>query len=167
MSARDVHVGDAVAVGETEVAVVHVSEHSPEPSTGHRLVAGVDESYSPRLRRALVDLHLVPRDVEGDVAHMKEVIREVFPDEIALVAEAEHEVVDPVGGVALHDVPENRFPTDLDHRFRPEMGLLAESRANPAREYDCLHDDLARAGIRNASLSLSLLSESVADENRR
>ena len=48
---------------------------------------------------------------------MQEVVGEVFLDHVALVAAADHEVIDAVGGVDFHDVPENRLAADLDHRL--------------------------------------------------
>ena len=42
-------------------------------------------------------------------------------------------------GVHLHDVPEDGTSADLDHRLRPEFGLLAESRSQAAAQNHHFH----------------------------
>ena len=61
-------------------------------------------------------------------------------DDVALVAEAEDEVVVPPCGVVAHDVPEDRLAADLDHRLRDAARLLAHPDAVAAAEEDDLHD---------------------------
>ena len=69
------------------------------------------------------------RHVESYVRHMQEVVGEVFLDHVALVAATDHEVIHAMGGIQLHDVPENRFATDLDHGLGFEMCLFRDSGA--------------------------------------
>src|SRR5262249_31719729 len=76
---------------------------------------------------------------ERDVRHVQRVVGEILLDEIALVAEADDEVVEAVGGVDLHDVPQDRPAADLDHRLRTEMRLFADARAHAAGEDHDLH----------------------------
>ena len=134
-----VDVRDAVAVGEAVVLVVEVFEHALEPAGGLRLRAGVDKRDAPRLRGRLVHLHRVLRDVERDVGGVEVVVGEVLLDHVPEVAEADHEVVQPVGGVDLHDVPEDRLAADLDHRLRAQRRLLAEARSYSACQDDDFH----------------------------
>jgi hypothetical protein len=86
-----------------------------------------------------VDLDGVAGEVEGHVARVQVVVREELLDDVALVAQADDEVVDPVGRVDLHDVPEDRLVADLDHRLRAHAGLLAHARAEAAGEDHGLH----------------------------
>ena len=65
-------------------------------------------------------------DADREVAAQRHVVEEEALDVLALVAERDHELVEPVLGVVLHDVPEDRPPADLDHRLRPELGLLGQ-----------------------------------------
>ena len=67
---------------------------------------------------AVMNLHRVLADVERHVCLVEVIVRKVFLEEIALVAEAHHELVQPVPGVDLHDVPDDRLAADLDHWFR-------------------------------------------------
>ena len=87
----------------------------------------------------MVHRHLVLFHVEGDVRHVQEVIGEVFLDQVALVAAADDELGDTVEGIALHDVPENRTSTDLDHRFGSHRGLFREPCAKATGQNDCFH----------------------------
>ena len=52
---------------------------------------------------------------------MQEVVRKVLLDHVSLVATADNELIDPVLAVVLHDVPNDRTTTNLDHRFGSEM----------------------------------------------
>jgi len=65
----------------------------------------------------VMHFHRVVRHVEGDVGHVKEVVGEVFLDDIALVSGADDEVIDAMGAVDLEDVPEDRLTADFDHGF--------------------------------------------------
>src|SRR3978361_1432997 len=63
---------------------------------------------------------------------MEEVVREVFLDDVALVAQADDEIGQPVRGVHLHDVPQHGAAADLDHRLGAELRLLREAGPEPA-----------------------------------
>ena len=65
-------------------------------------------------------------------------MREILLDHVPFVSEADDEVVVAVMGVGLHDVPEDRTLTDLDHRFWLQVGLFAD----PCSETTCQNDDL-------------------------
>ena len=104
--------------------------------------------------------------VERDVGHVQEVVREILLDDVALVAAADHEIVDAVRRVDLHDVPEDRLAADLDHRLRLQIALLGDPRAEPAGENDDLHGPwCAGVGIdkrrRNPAVATSLSARST------
>src|SRR6185503_8795567 len=85
-----------------------------------------------------------------EVAEHLPVAQEVLLDLPPLVAEAEHETVEPVVAVELHDVPKDRPWADLDHRLGAVLGLLAQARPLAAAEDD--HRDLP-AGQRDGARS--------------
>src|SRR5690606_36472736 len=64
---------------------------------------------------------------------------EVLLDHIALVAQADHKVVDAVMRVELEDVPEHGFAADLDHGLGAHRGFFGQARAQAAGEDDGLH----------------------------
>ena len=79
-------------------------------------------------RRRVVHDHFVTGDVKGNVGGVKEVVGEVFLDDVALVAETDDEVVDALSGVELEDVPEDGAAADFYHGLRAESGFFTEAR---------------------------------------
>ena len=77
------------------------------------------------------------------------VVEEVLLDALALVAEAEDEVVVAPRRVVLHDVPEDRPVADRDHRLRDPLRLLAHPHAETAAEDDDLHRYATSRAIRS------------------
>jgi hypothetical protein len=122
----DIDVADAVAVGEAERLVADMLADAAQAPAGLRVGARIDQRHRPRLGAVLVHLHLVRAQVEGDVRHVHEVVGEVLLDHIAAVAETDHEVVETVVRIDLHDVPEDGHPPQLHHRLRPHRRLFAE-----------------------------------------
>src|SRR5437588_9438738 len=89
----DVDVADAVAVGGVERVAEQV-EAAGDPSAGAGVVTGVDDGDVPRLRQSTSETL----------------------DDVGSVAGGQHEVVDTAGGVEVHDVAQDRLPTDLQQR---------------------------------------------------
>jgi hypothetical protein len=106
---------------------LHERQHALQAPAGLGLLAGVHQRDTPRLGRALVHLHAVVGDIKGDVGDVQEVVGEVLLDQVTLVAQADHELVDSVGRVDLHDVPEDRLAADLHHWLGLQGGFLAEA----------------------------------------
>ena len=79
------------------------------------------------------------RNIESDVRHVQGVVREELLDHVALVAKADDEIVDAVGAVHFHDVPQDRATADFDQRFGAEACLFAQARAEAAGEDDGFH----------------------------
>src|SRR5579859_1197371 len=67
-------------------------------------------------------------------------IGEILLDHVAAIAEADHEVSHAIRGVDVHDVPQDRAATDLDHRLWAQMGFFRDAGAHAAREDHRLHD---------------------------
>ena len=146
---RDVDIGEAVAVGEAEaVVVLYVVGDTLESAASECGLAGIDERHLPRLGLPFVHGHRVVGHVECHVRHVQKIVREILLDHVALVAAADHEVVDAVRGVELHDVPEDRPAADLHHRLGLEVGFLGESRAKSAGEDDSFHRTVIMQGYK-------------------
>ena len=143
---------EAVAVGRQElVVVVEVPLDGLQPLADRRLHPRVDERDPPAPDVALeqLDPGVGPVPLEHEVVEERlVVVEEVLPDHVALVAEAENELVVPPGRVVAHDVPEDRAVADPDHRLRDALGLLAHAHAEPATEEDDLHRVGPRSGRR-------------------
>ena len=116
--ARDVDVGDAVPVRHEKGAVANPGREALDAPPGLGRDPGVDQVDEPVFPAPLVRLETAGAQVDAEAAAQIHVVQEVHLDDLALVAERQQELSDPVVGVALHDVPEDRPPADLDHRFR-------------------------------------------------
>jgi hypothetical protein len=115
----DVDVGHAVPVGQAErLARCQVPRGTEDATRGHRALAGVRDRHLPPERRARVVLSDAGVEVERDVGVVEREVREVLLELIAAVSGADDELVDPVVRIGVHDVPDDRTPTDLDERLR-------------------------------------------------
>ncbi len=135
----EVDVRDTIAISHHERLTVEVLAHplqSPCRLRGH---AGVHERDSPLVADALQWLDGVVGEVDGDVGSHVERFGEVLLDVLALVSEADDELLMPEVGEVTHDVPQDRPVADLDHRFGPDIGLLADTTAHTARQDHDLH----------------------------
>ena len=128
----DIDVRQTVAVGKAERIVVEEFSRSLETATRLRVFAGIDKGHAPRFRVLVVHLHFITGEVESNVRGMQEVVGEVLLHHVALVAQADHEVVDAKMRIELEDVPQHRLAADFDHRFGAERGFLAYSGAEAA-----------------------------------
>ena len=122
---RDVYVGKAVAVCHAELVFVPDMVGYPlQAPTRECAVAGVNQRDSPRLGPLLAYVNSVVFEVEGDVGHVERVVGEILLDHITAVPTADDEVIYAVSRVDLHDVPQHRLTTDLDHWLWYGMGFL-------------------------------------------
>ena len=71
---------------------------------------------------------LVP-EVVGDIRRVKVIVGEVILDHVSLVATANDKVIDAVGGVNFHDMPEDGPVTDLDHGLWLDHAFFTDSGA--------------------------------------
>ncbi len=78
-------------------------------------------------------------ELHGYVADVPMVISEKVADHLALVSEAENEVLVSLRGIIPHHVPEDRATADRDHRFQTELGFFAQACAETAAEDDDFH----------------------------
>jgi len=136
---RQIDIGYAVAIGEAEAVVANVLSHAPQATACQRLLSRLNERDAPGLGVTLMHVHAVLAHVERDIGHVEEVVGKILLDDIALVSQANDEIVDPVMRVNLHDVPEDRPAPDLDHGFWLEMGFLADASAQTSGKDDNFH----------------------------
>ena len=133
---------DGVAVGEAEVLCIDVALYELQPAAGAAVGAGFGAGHLPVLLADLVvEAHLrrVALHRDREIAPHLVVAQEILLDDPALVAQADHEIVDAVVGVELQDVPENGLAPDLDHRLGLQVGLFADARAEPPGKDDSFH----------------------------
>src|SRR5262249_54919736 len=83
----DVDVGNAVTVGQAKrIVITDIRQDFLDPAADHGVFAGIDQGYAPGFGMLLQNLHPVFAQVEGDVGLMQKIVREIFLDDVALVA---------------------------------------------------------------------------------
>lgn len=68
---------------------------------------------------------------------MQIVVSKILLDHITFISATDNKIMDTMSAIGLHDMPENRLASDLDHRFGPEVRLFGDSSAKPAGKNNC------------------------------
>src|SRR5690606_32750818 len=114
--------GYTVAIGHHERAVANAVGEALEPSTGFRQMSRVHQFNCPVEGFFGVVAPDLPRaHIDSQVAVQRAVVGDVLLDHGALVAEGDHEILQPVVTVVAHDMPQNRTTPDFDHRLRLDI----------------------------------------------
>ena len=136
---RYVHVADPVAVGQKKGLFPDIFPDPLDSPPGHRIDPRFRQRHFPRLRIAVAVSIFVRFQVNGDVRLIQIIIGKKILDDAALIPQTDDEIMEPVMGIFLHDVTENGFSADLDHRLGPQMGFFADAGSESARKNDCFH----------------------------
>jgi hypothetical protein len=72
----------------------------------------------------VMDRHLPATQVHRDIIVKRLGIREVLLDHFAFVSKNHDELFDPVRGLNLHAVPEDRLASDFRHGIRSQDGYF-------------------------------------------
>ncbi len=130
----------AIPVGKTKCLFIFNKIRNPFQTTpGLRFLTRIDQCYTPRFSLSLMHLHLIVLHVERDIGHMQKVVGKVFLDHITLVSAANHKIMDTMSRIRLHDVPQDGFATDLDHRFWLEKGFFRNTGAKATGKNHSFH----------------------------
>ena len=125
----NIYVRNAVAVSQQESIALNVRLNFFDATASQRAVAGIDNGNFPVFGEIVVNLSAnFAAKIERHVAVMERVVREIFFDNVLLVAGANYKFVEAVVRVFLHYVPENRLAANFNHRFRHELRFFADSR---------------------------------------
>ena len=122
----NLHITHAITIGHQEWLVAHVLLDTLNTSASHGVVACIDNSHLPRFHIGLVNGHLILTItvIKGHIRVMQEVVGEPLLDILLLVTGADYKLSMSVIGILLHDMPEDRHTTDLNHRFWFELRFL-------------------------------------------
>src|SRR5262249_48705995 len=133
-------VRNAIAICECEEWIVgYIRQDSLQATTGLGLISSIDQCDVPRLCGLSMHLEPILRQMKCNVRHVDEIIGEILLDKIALVAQANDELIDTMRTVYFHDMPKNGTPTDLDHRLRSNRGLFGKARSKASSQDNRLH----------------------------
>jgi hypothetical protein len=73
---------------------------------------------------------------------VQEIIGKALLDDVTLVAGANNEIVDPERRISLHDVPNDRLASDLDHWLGLSIRFFAYTSSQTTSQYHTLHIQL-------------------------
>ena len=136
----NIDVRDTVSIGHAKSGfALNIRSDAGQPPTRHRLFAGIDERDFPRFCRLLMNMHRIFRHVERNVRHMQEIVSEVFFNDIALVSATNDEIIQAMLRIHFHNVPQDRFAADLDHRFRAKTGFFTYAGSKTTRKNHGFH----------------------------
>ena len=113
------------SVGKAEgLFIFHIRRNATQAAARHGRFSSIDQGHTLGLSTLLKHFHAVVADVEGDIGHVQKVIRKILFDHIAFEPTANHKVIHTIMRIDLHDVPQNRFAADLNHRLRFQVRFL-------------------------------------------
>jgi len=72
------------------------------------------------------------------------VVQKVVFYNTPLIPEGDNELFEIMISVMLHDVPENRFSPNLNHRFGSDIGLFRQSSSQASSQYHNFHAKFLR-----------------------
>ena len=78
--ARDIHITDTIAVGETECFFVQVLGYALQATTGHCFLARIHNGDTPWLSPLMVHLHGIGLHFKSDIRGVQEVVGEILFD---------------------------------------------------------------------------------------
>src|SRR5579871_1286361 len=162
-----IHVADAIAIGQQECAIIDIFLNTLDPAAGHGRLACIHQGDAKVLLRMIVvvfNMGAAP-EADGKVAVHRLVVQEVVLNHIAAIAKAKNELLETGMGVDLHDVPENRTPSYLNHRLWPELGLFPQAGAKPAAEDNNLHPSPPESERCPATLAVILVRNNIEGGN--
>jgi hypothetical protein len=136
----DIHIRHPIPIRHAErLARIEVFPHLPQPPTRPRRIPRIHQRHPPGLRNRVMHRHLVRPHIERHIRHMHKVVRKELLDDISLVPATDHKIIDPMLGIDLQNMPENRPPPNLHHRLRPYRRLFRQPRPQSPRQNHSLH----------------------------
>ena len=120
----EVDAGHAVPVGQHERLIADELGHLLHPAAGLGVQAGVQQVNGPVFAVAVMNSDLARSQAYRHAVGAMAVVDEEILDHLTLVAQRDDELLEAVGGVALHDVPQDRLAPDFHHRLGLQAGFL-------------------------------------------
>ena len=72
-----------------------------------------------------MNFNAIGGQVDGYIGVVHVIVDEVFFDDFAFIPAEYNEIVVAIMRVGFHDMPENRFAADADHRFGADAGFFS------------------------------------------
>ena len=108
-----------------------------------------------------VQHHRAASERDGKVRGRQMEVMEEALDRHAFIAAGNDEVAVPPVAVNIHDVKNDGFATNLNHRLRNTRGFLGQARAKPSRKENDFH-----SGLQEDMFGIVLTSQVLFMSNR-
>src|SRR4030095_11235720 len=102
------------------------SSEALDSPAAHGRHARINEVHLPVFALALVDIHAAAGEIDAEAVAETEVVEKEGLDDVGLVTQRDHELVEAALGVQLHDVPEDRHTADFNHRLGARYCLFGQ-----------------------------------------
>ena len=130
----NIDVANPVSVGKAKRCfVLDILANTSQSPAGHGRFTRIDQGDFPRLCFSLMHPHFVSGEVERNIRHMQKIVSEIFLDQVTLIAAANHEIVESVGRINLHDVPDDGLAAYFNHWLGSSNSLFANAGAESTR----------------------------------
>src|SRR5262249_37781891 len=128
----NIDITQTVSIGNHHSSLADQPSQTQNAPAGHCLQTGVDQTYAPINTIRADHIAGTALQVYKIVVVMGKKTVELFLYHFAFISAAHQEVLVPITGLNLHDVPENRLPADFDHWLGPDQCLLSKPSSTPS-----------------------------------
>ena len=105
-----------------------------DTSAGHRIQSGIYNCHLPWLQHIVVHNHFIFLcEIKGNVAVVKIIVCKPFFNDMLFISTANHKFIKSISRIHLHDMPENRFLPNLNHRLWFQMAFFTDSGTETTR----------------------------------
>ena len=122
----DIDIADTITVGQAERLLADYVAGALHAASRHRLGPRIENRHAPWFAFGSTPYDLTIRHVDREIRRIHSVIQKILSDELDTVATEYDEIRETIMSVALHDVPDDRAPTDFHHRLWPYCGFFTE-----------------------------------------
>ena len=112
----DIYIRHPVSIGQKEGFLPNIGLYALHSSACHGIQPRIYKGNPPGLRHIIMHGHLILLSkIKGHITVMEIIIRKPLLYHMLLIAAADNKIMNSIMRVALHNMPENGFSSDLYH----------------------------------------------------
>lgn len=119
-----INIGEPIAIGEHKLFVTYILLSPFQSTRRSGLYTCIHKRYPEFFRVGAVHLKTVRQQIDGNIGIVNVIIKEVFLDHVTLIADTDDKIVETLGFVYFHEMPQERLFTNFDHGFGFKIRLL-------------------------------------------
>ena len=127
-----VQTGDAVSISEHEGFVLQALLESFETAPGVRFLACISQVNDPIFTGPIVLINLAAREVDAQTSSQARIVHEKAFDHRSPMPQGNVKLLQAMMSVMLHDVPDDRMASYLDHRLGLDLVIFRQTSAESA-----------------------------------